>query len=170
MDPLLITLRLLHILSGVVWTGFAAFTSFYLVPSLADAGPDAGKIMASLQRRGLLTLLPALALITILSGLWLMQRVSGGSPAWFASPTAHVLSLGALFAFIAFLLGITVARPAMMRVGVLVQGLSPTATPEERARVMEQVARLRLRGARSGQATALLLLLAAGCMAVARYV
>ena len=54
-------LRLVHIVAGILWVGFAAFLPFYLVPAVAEAGPEAGKIMGALQRRGLMTVLPALA-------------------------------------------------------------------------------------------------------------
>jgi hypothetical protein len=171
MDPLLLTLRLVHILAGTLWVGIAVFNPFFLMPTLQEAGPDAGgKVMAVLQRRGLMTLLPLLALLTILSGLGLFWRVSAGSAGFFTSPTGHTLSMGAALAIVAFVIGMAITRPAMLRAGATMQSLSPSTAAEERARVMAEVQRLRQRGARSAQIVAVLLLIAAGLMAVARYV
>jgi hypothetical protein len=170
MDPLVVALRLVHILAGALWVGIATFNPFFLMPAIQEAGPEAGKVMLVLQRRGLMTVLPLLALLNILSGLGLLWVVSGRSAHFFLSAAGHTLSMGAALAFIAFIVGITITRPAMLRAGTTVQSLSPATPADERARVMEEVQRLRRRGARSAQVVAVLLLLAAGLMAVWRYV
>lgn len=170
MDPLILTLRLVHILAGTLWVGIAAFNPFFLMPALQEAGPEAGKVMIVLQRRGLMTLLPVLALFNIVSGLGLLWLVSGRSPDFFTSPAGHTLSMGAALALVAFVIGIAVTRPAMLRAGTTMQSLSPATPADERARMMDEVQRLRSRGARSAQVVAVLLLLAAALMAVWRYV
>jgi hypothetical protein len=78
--------------------------------------------------------------------------------------------MGAALAFVAFVIGIAITRPAMLRAGIRMQSLSQATPADERTRVMEEVQRLRSRGARSAQVVAVLLLLAAGLMAVWRYV
>ena len=170
MAVLIVLLRLLHIVAGVLWVGFAAFLPFYLMPALAEAGPDAGKIMGALQRRGLMTVLPALAGLNMLAGLGLFWAVSGGSAEYFRSPMAHTLILGALFAIAAYVLGMRVGRPSILRANAIMQGLSPTAAPEERASAAAEAAKLRQRGSRAAGIAAWLLILASACMAVARYV
>ena len=50
--------RLLHVLSGAIWVGTVTFTSFFLMPAMMEAGPDAAKVMAGLQRRRFMDLLP----------------------------------------------------------------------------------------------------------------
>lgn len=170
MALLIALLRLIHILAGILWVGFAAFLPFYLVPALAEAGPEAGKIMGALQRRGLMTALPALAGLNMLAGLGLFWAVSGGSAEYFRTPMSHTLILGALFAVAAYVLGMRVGRPSILRATAMMQALSPSATPEERASVAAAAAKLRQRGSRAAGIAAGLLLLAAACMAVARYV
>ena len=82
----LLVLRLVHIVGGMIWVGTGVFNSFFLMPTLAQAGPAAGQVIAGLQKRRLFTFLPVVALLTILSGVRLMQITSAGfSPAWFAS-------------------------------------------------------------------------------------
>ena len=64
----MLILRLLHILTGVFWAGTIFFMVSYLEPSARAAGPDAAKVMGNIQKRGLMTVLPIMALLTILSG------------------------------------------------------------------------------------------------------
>ena len=170
MDPLLVVLRLVHVVAGALWVGFALFMSFFLGPALAQVGPEGGKVMAALQRRGIMTVLPLLAILTMIAGLWLYWIRSGGlQPAYVHSASGAVFGMGGLLAIIAFVLGMTVSRPAMMRVGALMQTL-PSLSPEERERQMATIGQLRARGARMTVVVAWLLLLATFCMAIARYV
>jgi hypothetical protein len=77
--------------------------------------------------------------------------------------------LGGLAAIVAWLLGMVVARPSMMRAMALPQSLGSSTSAEERQRVMNEVQRLRARSAASGRMTAYLLVFAVAAMAVARY-
>ena len=161
MHWLLVVLRLVHIVFGVVWVGMMTFTVFFLIPAIAEAGPEGGKVMAALQRRRILTVMPITALLTIASGIWLMLRVYGGMGGLLASRMGVTLNVGATAALLAFILGIALMRPAMARAAALAQ--DPAANKDE-------IQRLRARGAAVGRVVALLLLLAAGAMAAARYV
>ncbi len=169
MDFLVVVLRLVHILTAIVWVGFALFLPLYLAPAIEEAGPEAGKVMGALQRRGLMTLLPLVALASLLSGLWLYWHVSGGfSRSYLLSGPGHVYAMSGLLAIAAYLLGILVTRPAMMRVTGAMQSLG-TASPQERERLLAAVQRDRARGTTAGRIGAVLLILAAAGMAVARY-
>lgn len=156
----LIVVRLVHIVLGALWVGVMVFSTFVLTPALAEAGPDAGKVMAALQRRRLLTMMPIIALATVISGGWLVQRVYGGMPGLLASRGGLAFAIGAAAALVAFLLGILGMRPAMVRAAAL----APDA-PGNR----EEIERLRARAAAMGRLAAVLLLLAISAMAVGRY-
>jgi hypothetical protein len=89
MNPLVAVLRLIHILVGVYWAGTIFFFVTFLEPSLRSLGPDGGKVMVRFFERGYLKLLPSVALVTILSGLWMLWIVSGEfDPAWMGSRVA----------------------------------------------------------------------------------
>jgi hypothetical protein len=171
MDILVLLLRLVHIVSGCLWVGFAVFVPFYLAPAVQDAGPDGGKVMAALQRRGILTVLPLLAVFTLLSGIWLFWRVSGGQiHAFMTSSVGMTLATGALSAMVAYVYGMTIVRPSMMKAMAAMQSVAGASTPEERESLMQTAARYRARGAIGGRVVAVLLILATAAMAVSRYV
>lgn len=170
MDPLVIVLRLIHVVAGALWVGMVTFVTYYLQPALQEAGPEGGKVMAAIQRRGIMTLMPILAVATLISGLWLYIRAAGGQHGAFArSGPGMAFGLGGLAAIAAFLTGIFVMRPAMMKAMALAQSLGPSATPEDRQSVAAESQRLRARSAVAGKAVNHLLFFAVAAMAVARY-
>ena len=170
MDPLVIVLRLIHVVSGAIWVGMVTFVTYYLQPAVQEAGPEGGKVMGAIQRRGVMTVMPILAVATLISGLWLYLRAAGGQHAAFArSGPGMAFGLGGLAAIAAWLTGMIVLRPAMMKAMALAQSLGPSATPEERQRIGAESQRLRARATTASKAVTHLLLLAIAAMAVARY-
>ena len=149
--------------------GAAVFIGFALGPAIDDAGPGAASLMPALDRRGLTTIMPLLALATLLSGMGLFWLVGGGDLQGFlASPTGLALGLGGLAALVAFLIGILVMRPSMMGAASIFQSLD-SAPAEERAGRLAAATELRKRGARAMRYIGILLLLSTTAMAVARY-
>ncbi len=169
MDFTLIVFRILHIVLGVFWAGTLIFTAFFLIPSLREAGPDAAKVTAGLMKRKFLTVMPVVALITILSGLWLYSKVSVGfQPEYMRSKPGMAIGIGGLSAIVAFLIGVTVVRPSMLKAIALSQGAASASPPDKEARLAEAAA-LRVRAGKAGVVVALLLILTAGTMAIARF-
>jgi hypothetical protein len=169
-DPLVIVLRFVHVVFGALWVGMMAFTTFYLMPAVQETGPEGGKVMAAVQRRGIMTVMPILAIGALISGIWLYLRAAAGMPAEFGrSPVGMAFGLGGLAAIVAWILGIAVLRPSMMKAMALGQSLGPSTSPEERQKVMAEAQRLRARAATASRATAYLLFFALAAMAVARY-
>lgn len=165
----LLLLRLTHVVLGTMWVGAMAFTVVFLTPALRDAGPGGAPVMASLQRRGFMVVMPVLALLTIISGFLLVERVYGGMSALGASRMGQSLIIGAVAAVLAFVLGILVMRPAMIRAAALASRAASASTEQERIELGAQVQRLRERGTVMGRVIFTLLLIAIGAMAIARY-
>ncbi len=170
MNLLVLTVRLLHIVLGVFWAGTLIFFAAFLVPAVQDVGPDGGKVMAALQRRRFLDVMPIAAALTILSGLWLYWRMSAGfNPAWVTSRVGLALGLGGLAALVAFGIGVGIMRPATLRAGALAAGLAQSPEGPDRAAQLSTVQQLRGRVAAAGRLVAALLTVATALMAVARY-
>lgn len=162
--------RILHIVAGVLWVGMAVFTAYFLMPAMAEAGPDAAKVMAGLQRRRILTVIPALGLVTILAGLWLLWKSSFGfQHDYLVSPAGHTFTIGGIIAIIGFIFGVGVMRPAMMKAAVLAQSMGELTSDADRQARMAEIGRLRTKAGKMGRFVGALLVLAAAAMAVARY-
>lgn len=169
MDWLLITLRLVHVGLGAFWVGAMLLNVIFLMPAIRDAGPAGGAVMAGLQRRRMMVWLPIIALLTILSGYGLIESVWGGPAYMFTTPSHVTFTMGAVAAIIAFLLGIGVLRPAMMR-SMRLMGEMEGVPEAERAARMAEVTKLRARGTVAANGIAVLLVIALGAMAIGRYV
>jgi hypothetical protein len=166
----IIVLRLVHVLGGIFWVGSVTFNAVFLLPVLAGLGPGAGPVMAGLQRRRMTTVLPTVAVLTILSGLRLLQLSSAGFAGdYFASGPGIALSLGGLLGIAGFVVGMVFTRPAMARAGALAAQVAGAADDAARSALGAEIARLRSRGTRGNLVMVALVGLAAVAMAVARY-
>ena len=170
MDFTLLLLRAVHIVGGIFWVGAGMMMSFFIVPALNGAGPAAGAVVAGLQRRRLMSILPMVALATMLSGATLIWRMSGGDIGAYArSRAGSTFTMGAGFAILGFLVGMIVARPSAMQAGGLLRQLASATEQSERTTLEAQLVKVQARAARSSIVSTLLLVVAALAMAVARY-
>ncbi len=168
MNGELLVLRVVHILGAIFWLGSGLFTTFFLMPSLATAGPAAGQIMVSLTKRRLFVILPTVAILTMLSGLRLMMITSAGfDGTYFQRATGKTFAVAGIGAVVAFLLSLIVARPAAVKMGALSQQAATDAA--NRDRLMAEISALKNRVQTSSVIAMTLLVLAAIGMAVARY-
>ena len=164
-------LRVVHVLGGMFWVGSALFSMFYLFPAMGEAGAAAGPIMGSLQRRHLFVVMPAVALLTILSGVRLMWMTSGGFPAaYFATGSGATYGWSGAAALVAFMGGVFVQRPTGVLMGEIQQALAKTTDENARADLMARLERLQRRNTMVGRVLVVLLIVAAAGMAVGRYV
>lgn len=166
---LLIALRVVHVLGGVFWAGALLFVVFFLEPAVRAAGPDGARVMQGLQKRHYLEVVPAVAVFTLLSGLFLYWRDFGRLyPGPGASAVELALAIGGLAALVALAIGLTVLRPSALRMGAL--GAELVQSPPERTEAIgAEMGRLRDRLRLSGRWVAALLGIAVVGMAVARY-
>jgi hypothetical protein len=166
-----IVLRLVHILGGILWVGSALFNAYFLLPALTAAGPaSAGPVMAGLRNRKLLTVLPIVALLTILSGARLLWIAAGGSlSAYLATNVGRVFALSGAAATLGFLIGVVVSRSAALQTASLSAKMAAATDDATRASLGGQLEAARRRGAIAGTVVGVLLVLAAAGMATARY-
>ena len=167
----ILILRLIHILSGIMWVGSGMYTSFFLVPALSSSPAVMGQVVAGLQRRRVFLVLQIVAALAILSGLRLLWIDSAGfAESYMATGPGRTFSIGAAAAIIAAVLSFGVSRPAVVRAGAVAASLAASADAGERERLTVQLDRLRRRGAVAGTLSVGFGLLAASAMAIARYV
>jgi len=164
----LIVLRIIHVLGGIAWVGIGLFMVFFLAPALQSMGPAAGQVMGALQKRKFMTILPIIAILTMLSGLRLMMIASGNfGPGYFQSPMGKTFAGAGVAAILAFIIGMVVNRPTMMKMGALQQSM--TSDPVSKDKIAAEIRKLQQRMAVVGFIVTALLLIAAIGMAIGRY-
>jgi uncharacterized membrane protein len=163
-------LRTVHIVLGVFWAGAVFTVALFVQPAIAASGPEGGKVMGALVKRGFLNIIPAAAVGAILSGLWLYSRDSSGFQAeWMGSRMGMTLGTGAVLAIVAFVVGMLVMRASTLKAMALGQSAAQLTDAAAREAAMRQVQALRGRAALAVRVVAVLLALTVLAMAVARY-
>jgi hypothetical protein len=170
-DPLQITLRLIHVFSGVFWAGSVFFILRFLFPALAESGTGGQAVMQQMMTKQKLgILLPIAATLTVLSGLGMYARnVIGSSGVWAHSRQGMTYGIGGLSAILALILGAAVIGPSLekvVKIQLAAHGASRALTPDEQA----TAARLSGRVALGTRITGGLLAVTVAAMAVGRYV
>lgn len=149
--------RFAHILMAAIWVGVVAFLVFFLLPALKDTGGGGGPVMTALVRRRLTAFNAVLGGMTVVTGLWLYWRFTGGfDPALAGSMPARVFGTGAIAGMLALILD-----GALL--GKNLKKMSGAGAPME-------VAAAHARAARYAKVVLVLQAIALATMAVAHYV
>jgi uncharacterized membrane protein len=159
---LILLARALHVLGGVIWAGSTFLLTWVIFPIGArHAAEGAGRWVGMIARKaGPMSGISAL--LTILSGIYLMLVIHPGD----RSTGGLVLQAGAVAAVLSFFVGFFFGRPAGQKLLQLTEQQSSTPSAAELA----QREGLRKRAAVSSVTTATLLALAVLAMATFRYV
>jgi len=169
MNVTLLLARAIHVGCGIFWAGAMIFVAGYLFPAMREAGPDGAKVGAGIAKRGFTTVVPIMALLTLLSGLYLYWHASVGfGRGYGASTPGMAYGVGALAALIAFGLGVGIVRPSMMKAMAL-SAQAASADPAGREKLLGEAAGFSARAGSAIKAVAWLLVITAITMAVARY-
>jgi hypothetical protein len=170
-DPLMIVLRLFHIVAGALWFGSAFLFTGFVGPSAAETAPASGAVMSAvIKKRRAAEVIKWLAITTVVAGwaMWLKFAGSAGVEAWITSSYGLVLTIGGLLATAAAWFGITGIGnnvEKLVSLGDQVAASGGPPTPEQGA----EMGRLGAEIKKHGQIDIVLLFLAVAAMATARY-
>lgn len=156
------SLLLLHIFFGILWAGGAVALGFFVIPSVLEAGPGGGAVMAGVLKRRFPILMTFSGLLVVLTGLRLYTMRF--STAFLGTPEGIVLSLGGLLALGGFFIGVFVQKPTAERLGALGARLAAAGAPPTPEQAAELQA-LRTRLGKVAKLTAWHLILASLLMA-----
>ena len=172
MDPVMLVLRIFHVVGGTLWVGSAFLLVRYVGPTANTLGPIGAPFMIEMfKARRAARYVTSVALITVIAG-WLMWFVDmgryGGLEPWVTSPFGLALTIGGVLATIAAYFGITgvgnnVEKLVHTADEVRASGGPPTAEQGSRMQHLSQEI------ARHGKIDIALVLLAVVAMATARY-
>ena len=171
MDIEMIVLRLIHIVGGVLWAGWAFGLPLFVEPAARAAGPQGGPFMQALTARTpLVTVMTITPILVILSGFWLLWIVSGGfDAAYMGSRHGITLSTAGVIGAIAFVYGLIMVRPLGIRMGQIGRDLSVADTPPT-DELLQELNQLRASLRNRGQVIGWMILLSVIGMAVSRYI
>ena len=163
-------LRILHIGAGIFWAGTAIHLAFFAEPAIKASGLAGKTYMQKLTNtNGFPIMILLSAVITIVAGFLLIWKLSDGfQSTWMSSKHGMVLTAGAGFALIAFIVGFSVNRPAGMKIakiGKEVAAAGGQTTPQQ----LEELERLGNKIGSAGRVIAILLILAILGMSAFRY-
>ena len=139
-----LSLIFLHVAFGILWAGGGIVLGLFIVPSVMDAGPAGGAVMAGVVKRRMSIILSAAAVIVVLTGLRLyMIRFT---TAWLGTAEGLAIAAGAVLGIGAFVLGVFVQRPLVGRMGALAARIAASGAPPSAEQAAELAAmRTRLR-------------------------
>ena len=170
MDERTITLilRLVHILAGIFWVGTVFLVACFLIPTVRETGREGGRFMQHLmQRRRLQVFLGLAMLLTVLSGVIMYARLAAATHgAWAGTRPGITYGVGALSAILAAAVGGAIGSSAGRRMLAAGQAIGPSGPTQEQ---QAEMTRLQARMSLGARLAAGLLAIAAGAMAIARY-
>jgi uncharacterized membrane protein len=171
-DWFMVLFRILHIVAGAFWVGSIFLLVVYLQPGAAAIAPAGAPLMTELLgKRRLVDRIIGLAVVTITAGLvlyWHDWHLFPSFNDWIRSHFGATLTVGMLAAIAAFVIGVSVTRPNVMRflaLGRQVAESGAPPTPEVGAEIGAIQGRLKV----AARASFGLLVVAVVAMSTARY-
>lgn len=171
-DASMVILRVVHIVTGVIWVGSLFVVVVFVQPSAAALGPAGTPFMSELRRRRFVDVVFIDALFTIAAGSFLYWHDWHTYPTfgdWIGSNFGAALTVGALLAISALLVAGLGTRPTIGRLvslGKQVAESGGTPTPVLAARIGSLQRRLVV----AERVSFALAVLAVAAMASARYI
>lgn len=168
MNGELALLRLLHIIPGAFWVGTAIFVAFILEPVVHKLGPQVESPLFGALGMRMGPIMTVNGLLTIIFGLVLVARTPGrGYDQLLSTGWGIAISIGLITAVIAFVFGL---RTGMVAAGIgrAAKGITPgtPAPPDVMAKIEKLKGELRM----LSRGNAVLVIIAVGTMASARFV
>ena len=170
-NVLFLSLRVLHVLLAAIWIGSTVFLTFFVMPLIEQSGAAGGQMMVALNRKGLSAFFGALGGTTVVTGIYLFWRFTGGfDPVVSGSRAGIMYSIGGLAGVIAVIIGGSiVGRSAGKAVALLEQVAKMPENAEKKAR-LQQVATLTQRMKSAGAVVIVLQVVSLAFMAIGHYV
>jgi hypothetical protein len=168
---LFLILRPLHVLLGAVWLGATIFTAYLLMPAVNEAGPAGGQIMVGLNRKGMVPLFAALGGSTVLTGIYLYWRFTGGfDPEVSRSHAGMAFGIGGVCGLLAAIIGGSVVGRSSKKLVEILGQAARLGEGQEKAALLRTADGLRSRMSSSGHVVVALQVIALVLMALGHYI
>ena len=166
-----LAVRAAHVLVAGLWIGSTVFGALWLMPAVEASGASGGQVMGRIVRNGYSTYMSAIGLTTLLTGLYLLWRFTGGfDPSVAATHAGVVFGSGGLAGILAGIIGGAVVGRSAGELTALGALLSRPVEDPARGSCVQRAATLRHRMKAGTQAVIALQSVALMSMAVGHYV
>ena len=167
---LFLAVRASHVLMAALWIGSAVFVSLLLLPAVEASGSSGGQVMARL-RRGVSMYMAVLSGTTVVTGLYLFWRFTGGfDPGVSVSHAGLAFGTGGTSGILAGIIGGGVVGRSANGVANLSNQAFGMAEGPARGALMHQAALLRRRAKIGTRVVIMLQMIALVLMSVGHYV
>jgi len=164
-------IRVLHVVLAAIWFGSVVFLVFFLVPTTQQVGPAGGQVMSALTRRGFDKFMASVAGTTVLSGLWLYWRFTGGlDPVVMGSHAGIAFGVGGVSGIGALIVGGSIVGRGSQKMLELGGRLPSTPDGPERASLLREIEDVRQRTGAGARVVLGLAGLALVLMTLAHYI
>ena len=131
-DASMVFLRIVHIVTGVIWVGSLFVVVVFVQPSAATLGSAGAPFMSELRRRRFVDVVFIDALFTVVAGSFLYWRDWHTVPSfgdWIGSSFGAALTVGALLAISGLGVAASVTRPTIGRLVSLGKQVAESGGP-----------------------------------------
>jgi hypothetical protein len=133
-----LVLVFLHVTSGFLWAAGVVVQAFWVIPSVLEAGPSGGPVIAGIMKRRFVLVMTSSSLLAVLTGLRLYSIRF--STAWVASAEGVVLTLGLLLAIGGLVIGMFRQRPLAERMAAISAAVRASGGPPSAEQAQELAA------------------------------
>ncbi|MDQ4005575.1 MAG: hypothetical protein M3135_04640 [Actinomycetota bacterium] len=170
MDAYVITLRIVHIISAILWAGSALFFVAFVGPTVETLGPQAGRFFGHLvhRRKAVIFFLVVATLTAVAGGLLYWRDSRGLDIDWIQTGFGTGLTIGAVAGLISWFLVVLVLAPTAYRLTALGGHIEAAGRPPSDEEVVA-LAGLQSRLNSFSMVNVVFLGVAAVAMATARY-
>lgn len=164
-------IRVIHVICGAAWLGSVLFTAWVLMPAMAQAGPDAAKVGAQIDKRGMHAFMGIVSGLAVLSGIYLYWHYTAGfSPEISRSHGGMAFGFGGFVAIAALVIGASGVGRSMKKAAALALQAVAATDQAQRQQLLGQAAGLRARAMTLARAVSILLLITIALMSVALFI
>ena len=170
-DASMVILRIVHIVTGVIWVGSLFVVVVFVQPSAAALGPAGVPFMSELRRRRFVDVVFIDAVLTVIAGAFLYWRDWHTYPSfgdWIDSSFGAWLTVGALLAIAGLGVAASLTRPTIGRLVALGKQVAESGGPPP-LETAARIGALQHRLVVAERVSFSLILLAVAAMASARY-
>jgi uncharacterized membrane protein len=170
-DAYMVTLRIVHIVTGVIWVGSLFVVVVFVQPTAATLGPTGAPFMSELRRRRFVDVVFIDAVFTVVAGAflyWHDWHTYPGFGDWIGSSFGAALTVGALLAILGLGVAASVTRPTIVRLVSVGRQVTDSGGPPSAEQAV-RIGALQRRLVVAERVSFALVLLAVVAMASARY-